>query len=155
MRSRGYFGIGIENAKIEHNVGTLWRSAYAMGASFIFTVGRRMRQQSSDTTRAWRHIPYYRYDTLDDLYATLPCDAQLVGVEFPHDGARELSRFTHPDRCVYLLGAEDTGLSQRAINRCHHIVYIEGDVCLNVAAAGSVIMYDRKAKRPKKVGGAL
>ena len=146
MRPRGYFGIGIENAKIEFNVGTLWRSAYAMGASYIFTVGRRIRQQSSDTTRAWRHIPYFNYEGLDELYAALPYDCQLVGVEFPHAGARELSRFTHPDRCVYLLGAEDTGLSQKALRRCHHIVYIEGSVCLNVAAAGSIIMYDRRAK---------
>ena len=38
---RGYFGIGIENIKTEANIGTLMRSSYAMGASFVFTIGRR------------------------------------------------------------------------------------------------------------------
>jgi hypothetical protein len=34
---RGYFGIGIYHGKTEENIGTLWRSAYAYGADFVFT----------------------------------------------------------------------------------------------------------------------
>ena len=38
---RGYFGIGIENAKSRKNVGNLFRSAMNFNADFIFTIGDR------------------------------------------------------------------------------------------------------------------
>ena len=43
--SPGYFGIGIYQAKRFENVGVLWRGAYQLGASFIFTIGKRYRRQ--------------------------------------------------------------------------------------------------------------
>ncbi len=145
--SRGYFGIGIENCKTGHNLGTIWRSAHCLGASFIFTIGNRYRYQASDTTKAWRSIPLYQYATFEEFYAHLPHDCQVVGVEFPHEKAKSLSSFSHPERCVYLLGAEDHGLSKKAIERCHRIVYIPSKMCMNVAVAGSIVMYDRAARR--------
>ena len=60
-RSRGYFGIGVERPKTPANIGTLWRSATCFDASFIFTIGRRFPEQSSDTTKTWRHIPKMEY----------------------------------------------------------------------------------------------
>ena len=47
----GYFGVGIVNGKSEANQGTLWRSAYQLGASFIFTVGARFDHRT-DTVPA-------------------------------------------------------------------------------------------------------
>ena len=35
---RGYFGIGVEGISKEMNLGNLFRSAHAFGASFVFTV---------------------------------------------------------------------------------------------------------------------
>ena len=146
---RGYFGIGIENGKTVANIGTLWRSAHNMGAAFIFTIGKRYRHQASDTTKAWRSIPLYQYETFDEFYANLPHSCQLVGVEFPHEKAVPLGEFEHPERAVYLLGAEDHGLSKRALEKCHRVVYIPGsrlEQSLNVAVAGSIIMFDRQAR---------
>lgn len=144
---RGYFGIGVENLKTGHNLGTLWRSAHSLGADFIFTIGQRYRYQASDTTKAWRSVPLFRYDTFDAFYANLPYDCQLIGVEFPHDKAKPLPGFSHPERAVYLLGAEDSGLSKKALEKCHRIVSIPCDYCLNVAVAGSLVMYDRARER--------
>jgi tRNA G18 (ribose-2'-O)-methylase SpoU len=53
----GYFEIGINNGKTEHNIGTLWRSAYQLGANSIFTIGRRYNKQSSDTYNVPDQIP--------------------------------------------------------------------------------------------------
>ena len=41
---RGYFGVGIYQPKHWENVGTLWRSAYQLGASFLVVVGSRPRR---------------------------------------------------------------------------------------------------------------
>lgn len=140
---RGYFGIGIEHTKSECNVGTLWRSAFLMGASFIFTVGRRYKKQASDTVCAWRHLPLYHYDTLEQFYETaLPYDCMLVGIELD-ERATPIHSFSHPQRAVYLLGAEDVGLSPNAMKRCHKLIVLPGEFSMNVAVAGSIVMFDR------------
>jgi tRNA G18 (ribose-2'-O)-methylase SpoU len=140
--SRGYYGIGIEHGKSSQNIGTLWRSAFNFDAAFLFTVGRRYTKQASDTVAAWRHVPLYNYVTFDDFYRAIPFDCQLVGIELD-DRAKPLSTFRHPQRAIYLLGAEDHGLSKEARQRCHHMVVLPGRYCLNVAVAGSLVLHHR------------
>lgn len=128
------------------NIGTLWRSATIFGASFIFTIGKRYKRQSSDVLKSYRHIPLFHYDTFDDFYKGLPYDCQLIGVELD-DKAVPIKSFTHPQRCVYLLGAEDNGLTREAIDKCHKIIQLPGCFCLNVSTAGGIVMYDRTNKK--------
>lgn len=144
--ARGFYGVGIEHGKNIENIGTLWRSAYSLGASFVFTVGRRYRRQCSDTVKAYRHIPLYNYATLDDLHAHLPFDCQLVGVELD-ERAKPIETYIHPQRACYLLGAEDHGLTKDAMARCHQIVQLPGRFCLNVSVAGSIVMAHRAMQR--------
>lgn len=144
--SRGYFGIGVERSKTEANVGTLWRSAFSLGASFIFTIGRRYPPQATDTTQSWRHIPLLEYADVDDFHEHIPYDCQVVGVE-RMDIARRLETFVHPHRAIYLLGPEDGSLSKAALELCQSVVQFDSNYCLNVAAAGTVVMYDRSAKQ--------
>jgi tRNA G18 (ribose-2'-O)-methylase SpoU len=146
--ARGYFGIGIQNVKTEANIGTLWRSAFIFGASFIFTIGDRYKRQSSDTTKSWKHIPLYNYKTFDDFYNSLPYDCRLVGVELDNRSI-PIQEYKHHERCVYLLGAEDSGLSNEAINKCHELIILPGNYCLNVSVAGSIVLYDRIVKLGK------
>jgi len=143
--SRGFFGIGIVNNTDELNIGTLWRSAYILGASFIFTVDRKYQPQGSDVTSAWTRIPLYHYRDIDELKSHLPRAAPLIGVELSDD-AVPLASFEHPDRAVYLLGNEQIGLSPRIVSACHALVSLPGNFSLNVAVAGSIVMYDRVSK---------
>lgn len=142
---QGYFGIGIQNGKTPENLGVLWRSAQNMGASYIFTIGNRYAKQACDTHKAVGAMPYFHYDTFDDFYKSLPKSAMLVGVELD-DRAIPLETFEHPRRCVYLLGAEDHGMSKAAIEKSHHLVKFNTPLSINVAVAGSIVMYDRNAK---------
>jgi tRNA G18 (ribose-2'-O)-methylase SpoU len=146
----GYFGIGIENTKDYQNIGTLYRSAFIMGASFIFTIGKRYQKQCSDTVKAWRNIPLYAYETFDEFYNAMPYDCRLIGVELD-ERSKPIAKFSHPKRCIYLLGAEDVGLSKEALSKCHELVQLPGDYCLNVSVAGSIVMYDRQAKQASKI----
>ena len=143
--NRGYFGIGVVNVKFEVNIGTLYRSAYVYGADFIYTVGKRYKKQCSDTTKAFKHIPLFHFDDIDDLVEHLPYTCRLVGIELD-DEAVILEKFNHPERCCYLLGAEDSGLPPKVINRCHELVKLPGKYCLNVSTAGSIVLYDRYVK---------
>jgi len=146
---RGYFGIGIQNAKTESNIGTLWRSAQILGAGYIFTIGRRYKPQASDTLKTWRNIPLFNYESIDEFYKLIPHDCQLIGVELVKSSIM-INGFNHPDRCIYLLGAEDNGLTAEAINRCHKIIQLPGEFCMNVAVTGSIVMYDRWQKSTNK-----
>ena len=146
VRDRGFYGIGVQQAKFEANIGTLLRSAVCLGADFVFVIGRRYQRQASDTVASWRHIPLYLYDDLDDFAAHRPFDVPLVGVELA-ESAAPLESFVHPERAIYLLGPEDGSLSRDAMRMCQHIVQFQSAYCLNVAAAGTVVMYDRQAKQ--------
>ena len=145
MNKRGYFGIGIFHGKTETNIGTLWRSAAILGADFIFTIGRRYKQQCSNTMKAPRHIPLYNYKDYDDFFAHVPYDCPVVAVELS-DNSIPLKKYVHPERCIYLLGAEDYGLPESVLNRCRETVQLIGNYCMNVATAGSIVMYDRAVK---------
>ncbi|MGB1004032.1 MAG: RNA methyltransferase, partial [Salibacteraceae bacterium] len=138
-----YFGIGIQNGKTPENLGVLWRTAQNMGANFIFTIGNRYENQACDTHRAVKAIPYFHYETFNDFFNHLPKGARLVGVELTDD-AEALETFSHPRRCVYLLGAEDHGLSKKAQEKSHFLIKFNSIKSLNVAVAGSIVMYDRQ-----------
>lgn len=146
--NRGYYGIGIYQGKTTANLGTLWRSAQNFGATFIFTIGKRYKTQASDTCKTYRHIPLYNYETLADFLRARPYDCKLIGVEQCQRSV-ELKTFNHPERAIYLLGAEDGGLPNNVQDLCQDIVQIESPMCLNVAVAGSIIMYDRINKTDK------
>ena len=144
---RGYCGIGIFQPLHATNVGTLFRSAYAFGADFVFTIGRKYRKQASDTPNTPAHLPCYHYLSFDEFKKNLPEGARLVLVE-TEEGARDLPGFIHPERAVYLLGAESGGIPKRFLTE-GQVVKIPTDFCLNVSTAGSITLYDRVAKRAK------
>ena len=154
--SRGYFAVGICGGKTPENLGTLWRSASLYGAAFVFTVGKRYRAQACDTPNTPRHTPLFHFSDLDDLVQHLPHGCPLVGVELA-DGSQPLSDYRHPERAAYLLGAEDNGLSAAQILRCHSLVQIEAarPYSMNVAVAGSIVLYDRHTTRAGTVRAEL
>ena len=139
---RGYFEIGIFNGKTPMNMGTLWRSAYQMGAAGIFLIGTRFAKQASDTVKAWRHVPFREYRDFDHFMDCRPRDATLIGIEM---GGRALSGYHHPERAIYLLGAEDYGLPKCVADQCTSIVSLDAvnAASYNVAVAGSLVMYHR------------
>lgn len=143
-RGRGFFAVGIHHPKNEVNVGTLWRTASLYDAAFVFTIGRRYRPQASDTPKTPRHTPMLHFTDVDDLIEHLPWSAPLVGVELD-PRAQQLESFVHPERAVYLLGAEDHGLPRPVLNRCHSLVQISTvhPESMNVAVAGSLVLWHR------------
>ncbi|HEX6143132.1 MAG TPA: RNA methyltransferase [Geminicoccaceae bacterium] len=157
---RGYFGIGAEGISKPMNLGNLIRSANAFGASFVFLVDATYSARSalSDTSNAERQLPVYSFENPDAL--TLPRGCRLVGVELL-DEAVDLPSFRHPLNAAYVFGPERGSLSPSMVARCDHVVRIPTRFCINLAAAGVVVMYDRLislgrfAPRPVRSGGPL
>lgn len=140
---RGYFGIGAEEISKPMNLGALMRTAHAFGASFFFTLNAAPKVRDayrSDTSRSFDHVPYYPYDSIDEM--RLPKGCVLVGVELLDD-AVDLPVFKHPPAAAYVLGRERGNLSPETVARCAHVVKIPTKFCLNVGLAGALVMYDR------------
>jgi tRNA G18 (ribose-2'-O)-methylase SpoU len=145
--ARGYFGIGIYHPKHEVNVGGLLRSAYCFGANFVYTVGRRYKDQASDTPNTPGQIPLFHFKDMEDLKEHLPRSCPLIGVELV-EGAEPIQKFYYPRTSAILLGAEDHGLPPKVLEQCHKKVVIPGlRACLNVASTGTIVMYDRQLKQ--------
>ncbi|MBQ6517601.1 MAG: RNA methyltransferase [Anaerolineaceae bacterium] len=139
----GYFEIGIYRPKHWENVGTLWRSAWQLGAAGIFTIGGgKAKHQITDVLRVDKRIPLRCYDDFEAFLAARPQGAQLVGVEM---GGAPLKTFVHPVRAVYLLGSEVDGLPREVLTKCQHVVEIESVnyASFNVSVSGSLVMYHR------------
>ncbi|SDG73066.1 RNA methyltransferase [Roseospirillum parvum] len=156
---RGYFGIGIESVSKQYNVGALFRSAHAFGAAFVFTVSAQYERDQghrTDTSDALGHLPFYQFPTVEQMI--LPDGCKLVGVELTEKSI-PLPSFQHPLHAAYIMGPERGSLSADMHQACDFIVQIPSRFCLNVGAAGLIVMYDRMisrgrfAPRPLKPGG--
>jgi len=148
--SNGFFGIGALHIADEENLGTLMRSAFILGASFIFTVDKKYKPSSNDVTKAWSKISLYHYESFDDLLKNIPHSTQLVGVELSEE-ATPIGDFEHPTRAIYLLGSENVGLPPKVLNRCHSQLVLPGNFSLNLAVAGSIVAHHRY----QQLGGIL
>jgi tRNA G18 (ribose-2'-O)-methylase SpoU len=138
----GYFEIGIYRGKHTENVGTLWRSAYQLGAAGIFTIGSAYKRQPADTAQTMQQIPLRQFATFEEFLAARPFGAVLVGIEM---GGTPLSQFCHPDKALYLLGSEIDGLPPKLLAQCNHVIALESvrSASYNVAVTGSIVMYHR------------
>lgn len=156
---KGYFGIGVEGVSKAVNVGTLFRTAHAFGASFVFTLRAQYKRREgglSDTSDTPRSVPTYAFADLESF--RLPHGCRLIGIEIS-DTAIDLPSFRHPRQAAYLLGAEREGLSPEVQSLCDYVVRIPTRFSVNLGVAGALVMYDRlislgrHAPRPVGEGG--
>ena len=138
----GYFEIGIFQPRHWENVGTLWRTAWQLGATGIFTIGPKPSRQITDVLRVDKRIPLRCYEDFDAFLSARPQGAQLIGIEM---GGEPLKTFIHPIRAVYLLGSEVNGLPEEITAKCQHVLEIESVnyPSYNVSVSGALVMYHR------------
>ena len=158
---RGYFGIGVEGISKAMNIGSIFRTAHAFEAEFVFTVGATYSVSEGgkvDTSSSLNHTPFYQFPDQNSL--VLPEKCTLVGVELTEESI-ELPSFRHPARAAYVLGPERNSLSSEMVNLCEFVVKIPMQFCVNVSIAAAIVMYDRVQsmgrfqRRPERPGGPL
>ena len=142
------FALAGWNTSKEHNVGTLVRTAHAAAATEVILVGEREWNVEAARTAEL----YTTVTALEDGQAFLEhLEEQrwsLVAVELD---PRSVSLFDarYPTRPCFLLGAELGGIPESILRRAELVVQIPqwGLVpSLNLAVAGSLVVYDHLAK---------
>ena len=143
---RGYFGVALWHPKESKNVGGLWRSAHVFGAAFLATIGKRYHREPPDTSDAASHVPLLAFEDYPSFEKIMMFDVPLVVVERT-PSARHLSQFTHPESAVYLFGPESGSVPDEIQAKADYCITIPyGEWSLNLASAGSIIMYDRVSR---------
>jgi tRNA(Leu) C34 or U34 (ribose-2'-O)-methylase TrmL len=140
---RGYACVALHMPKTTVNVGSAMRAAFVYDARLIVTSGHRYKPVPSDTTKAYRHIPFLQVNNVFDAipYNCIPIAVDLV------DDACSLPRYRHPERAFYIFGPEDGTLGESILKRCRDRIMVPTRMCMNLAATVNVILYDRLAKQ--------
>ena len=142
------FAIAGWNTTKEHNVGSLVRTAHAVAASELLLVGEReWNVEAARTAELYTkvtHLPDVRAlrDHLEDQ------GLRLVAVELD-DRSVGLFEAEYPENPCFLLGAEIGGVPEELLDAAELVVQIPqwGLVpSLNLAVAGSIVVYDYLAK---------
>ncbi|KAJ9700165.1 hypothetical protein PVL29_005812 [Vitis rotundifolia] len=134
----------VHNIAKRHNVGTLARSASALGVSELILVGRRdfnsFGSHGSSSHLRFRHF----HSLLDARHFLKEKDCDICGVEIT-DNAVAVNQHPFKRSTAFLLGNEGTGLSVKECEICDFFVYIPqyggGTASLNVTVAASIVLH--------------
>lgn len=140
---RGFAAIGLDNPKCNENVGSALRACGVYNAALLMTTGMRYKKNKLDTRSQHRHMPFIQ---VDDLIINIPYGCVPVAVDLI-DGAESIVNYIHPERALYIFGAEDATLGARIINKCRDVIFVPTNGCMNLAATVNVVLYDRLQKQ--------
>jgi RNA methyltransferase, TrmH family len=125
------------------NVGTLLRSAHALGPAFVCLsagcadpVGQKALRASAG---AVFRVPLGRFD-----------DAPRPWIALVPSGGVPLEAVELPERVTLVLGAERQGLPEDVVARCDALATIPespGAASINVGVAGSIALYEWRRRR--------
>lgn len=137
----------LEDVQDPGNVGTLIRTANALGIDAVFLTGSCADRTSPRAVRASMGAAFRQYArecTLEELGGTLEAlGLRLLGSALS-EGALDIRR-AELGRCAVAIGNEGHGLSPELLGMCGGTVIIPmkpGSESLNAAAAGAVLMWE-------------
>lgn len=142
---RGYAAIGLDRPKDTANLGGVLRAAQVYEAALVMMSGGRMGKYSTDTMKAWRHIPCVE---VADLWDAIPYAAEPVVVELC-ERAKPIFDFVHPHSAFYIFGPEDSSVRKEYVERAQRVIYVPMKGCMNLAATVNVVLFDRLSKQQK------
>jgi tRNA(Leu) C34 or U34 (ribose-2'-O)-methylase TrmL len=144
----------LDSPRHEVNVGSVMRSALALGADAVFLIGRRYEREPGDVFHAQKHLDVIVTPSWTRTLEILGFEVPLVVVE-RLDAAVPLHCFAHPPRAAYVFGPEDDDVPADIIARTTHHVRIpharpsnQHWGCLNLATSVSIVLYDRLVRPP-------
>lgn len=133
----------------DHNVGSLVRTAHAAAAKEVFLVGQReWNHYAAKTAELYTRVSHLP-DCVELVAHLADTGFRMVAVELD-PRAVTLFEAVYPERPCFVLGAERGGLPPEILDAADLIVQIPqwGLVpSLNLAVAGSIVIYDYLGQR--------
>jgi len=140
----------LESVQSPYNVGSIVRTAAALGAQNLYLVGSAaLRSPNAQKTAMGtdRYLTYRDYDNVGTAVAAARRDGyQVIGLELADEATPLHELDLDRDVCL-ALGHEDRGLSATALGLCDTVGYVPqlGKVgSLNVAVAAAIACYEAR-----------
>ncbi len=137
------FHVAVENWGHDFNIGSVIRTANAMGAKAFHVVGRRRwNRRGAMVTDRYQH-EHHHPDAGSLAAWAAPAGLTLVGIDnLP--GSLPLETYDLPRSCVLVFGQEGPGLSEAMRERCAVVLHIEqfgSTRSINAGAAAAIAMH--------------
>lgn len=153
-RSLGY-EVAIENLGHDFNIGSIVRTANALGASKIHIVGRR-RWNRRGAMVTDRYLNVVHHPDVESFLEDVQGRLRIVGVDnIP--GSVALDEQELPRDVVLVFGEESAGLSPQMVEACEKVVHITqygSTRSMNVGHAAAIAMWAWVAQWARDGSGA-
>jgi TrmH family RNA methyltransferase len=142
----------VEDLQDPGNLGTLLRAAEAFGIARVWATPATVNPWSPKTMRASAgsvfRVPVGRGTIAEIAAACRNAGVRLIAATAQSERATPLMQIDLTAPCALLVGNEGAGLSAEALRLADACVHIPCAIeSLNVAVAGSVLMYEAMAQR--------
>jgi len=137
------FHVAVENWGHDFNIGSVIRTANAMGAKAFHIVGRRRwNRRGAMVTDRYQHE--HHHPDVASLCAWAAAEGlPLIGVDnLP--GSKPIETYDLPRRCVLVFGQEGPGLTPAMQEACVDVLHIEqfgSTRSINAGAAAAIAMH--------------
>ncbi|MCS4484800.1 RNA methyltransferase [Gleimia sp. 6138-11-ORH1] len=144
VNNRGeWLEVAIENLSHDFNIGSIVRTANAMGVRHVHIVGRR-RWNRRGAMVTDRYLQVHHYPDVETFTEAMrSAGLRIVGVDnIPASTALEETQL--PQNCVLVMGEESAGLSQemaQAAEKVVHITQYGSTRSMNVGHAAAISMW--------------
>lgn len=142
-RRGDWLEVAVENLGHDFNIGSIVRTANAMGVRRVHIVGRRRwNRRGAMVTDRYLTVEHHS-DVADFTKSVLARDLHIIGVD-NIDGSVPLEDEILPRRTVLVMGEESAGLSAdmaRACERVVHITQYGSTRSMNVGHAAAIAMW--------------
>ncbi|GAB3495116.1 RNA methyltransferase [Flexivirga lutea] len=137
------FHVAVENWGHDFNVGSVIRTANAMGAKAFHIVGkRRWNRRGAMVTDRYQH-EHHHPDVAALASWAASQDLPLIGIDnIP--GSKPIETYGLPERCVLVFGQEGPGLTPAMQQACVDVLHIEqfgSTRSINAGAAAAIAMH--------------
>lgn len=138
----------LDNIHYTQNIGALLRTAYGSGVDCAIVPKRKEKHLTDAVIRtsmgASERIPIVQMNLFHAVKELKDAGVRVVGIHM--EGKPYFEEDLRGD-LAFVVGSEDTGISQGMLKRCDSLVRIpmqDGLDSLNVSAAGAVVMYEKQ-----------
>jgi tRNA(Leu) C34 or U34 (ribose-2'-O)-methylase TrmL len=107
-------------------------------------VAKYKRLPREERMKGYKSVRFSNHQRPFDLFQ----DFTPVCVEV-FEQSEPLTTFEHPEKAVYVFGAEDGRVPQVLRKLCHRFVHIPAHFCLNLSAAVNVVLAHRMMSRQR------
>lgn len=142
------------NVRSAHNVGSLFRTADAMGVECMYLTGytpapidtfNRPRKDIAKTALGAEHtVPWERHDDIYTVLSDLKKKGYTICALEQHAQSREITTYTYPQKIALILGNEVEGISPDLLEIVDVIVEIPmrgRKESLNVSVAAGIALF--------------